>query len=416
MTASSNQPFFHPPIWDRGEAIDEAMMRFTIGEDWRMDRQLVPFDIEGSLAHAAGLARCSLLNQEDYESIQTGLNQLLVDWQAGKWTVEPGDEDVHSAVERRLIDLIGKAGSRLHTGRSRNDQVATDLLLWLRAATQELTQGIRQVLVAGQQLHRRFEAWPLPGYTHLRRAMPSTVGDWISAHCRAFEDSLLDLNGQSHRWRLCPLGSGAGYGVPLELDRQGVAEDLGFQGPEPVVSYPQHSRGRAELSFLTVVEGVALNLGKLAADLWLFSTEEFGFLELPVSMTTGSSLMPHKRNPDLIELIRANSRQICADREALKSILSDLPSGYHRDFQLIKPPLFRSHSTAVNMLELIARFLDKVEFRKKALDLASKDVKLAATEKLLQQAAAGQAFREAYRRESREFESEPPHNQEEGSD
>ncbi len=398
----TDAPAFHRPIWDRGEPVDPEMLRYTIGDDWLQDQRLVAHDIRGSLAHAAGLERAGLLEPAAAAQIRSGLERLLASHEAGEWTVEPGDEDVHSAVERRLIALIGADGKRLHLGRSRNDQVATDLRLWLRAAATEASAGLAGLSGAIAGLGERCGELPLPGYTHLRRAMPSTVGDWAAAHAKAFEHDRVALDQAAARWRECPLGSGAGYGVPLPLDRAFVAAELGFEGPELPVTAAQHSRGRPELAYLTALEGAALSLGKLAADLWLFSSEEFGFVTLPVELTTGSSMMPQKRNPDLVELLRANARQVVAERAALLDVLRDLPSGYHRDFQLIKPPLFRGHDRAVASLSMAERLVARLEFDEAALRAAGADDDLRATERALQKVAAGATFRDAYREESRE--------------
>lgn len=392
---------FHRPIWDRGDPIDSEMLAFTIGDDWLMDQRLVPFDIEGSLAHAKGLLEAELLSKEDHESISRGLMELLASFRAGEWSVEPGDEDVHSAVERRLVDSIGEAGKRLHLGRSRNDQVAVDMRLWLRSALRGMSEKVAGLATALETLAKDKAGLALPGYTHLRRGMPSSVGDWAGAHAGALRADLADLEQAKKRLATCPLGSGAGYGVPLPLARVFVAKELGFEAPEEPVTLTQHSRGRPELAYMTGLESVALDLGKLSADLWLYSSSEFGFLELPVELTTGSSLMPHKRNPDLIELLRAQSRQVLADRAALVDVVRDLPSGYHRDFQLIKPPLFRAHDRLAAALPLAARLVLRLEFDEQALREAAADPSLQKTARALERARDGETFRDAYRDESR---------------
>jgi argininosuccinate lyase len=391
---------FHSPLWDRGEAIDSEMLAFTIGDDWIHDQRLVVHDLQGSMAHAKGLLRVGLLEQEDHDAIQGGLHALLETHLAGEWSVEAGDEDVHSAVERRLTALIGDAGKRLHTGRSRNDQVALDMRLWLRDAIDGAVQHAQALRAACEALALENGALPLPGYTHLRRAMPSSVGDWACAHARALEADIDDLIHSRGRIAACPLGSGAGYGVPLALDREFVAGELGFVRPEEPVTLTQHSRGRAELAYVTALEALALDLGKLAADLWLFSTGEFGFVKLPVAFTTGSSMMPQKRNPDLIELTRAQCRQVVADRAALVDVLRDLPSGYHRDFQLVKPPLFRAHDRIASLLSLWTRFLPGLAFDEASLREAASDEGLQATQRALEAVKSGAAFRDAYRTES----------------
>ena len=389
------------PIWDRGDPIDEEMLRFTIGDDWLQDRRLVSADLHGSLAHAAGLARVGLINAAEHDAIRRGLDGLLESYAAGDWDVEEGDEDVHSAVERRLVDLVGDAGKKLHTGRSRNDQVATDIRLWLRGAIEVCDAALDALDRALAERIERDGALPLPGYTHLRRAMPSTVADWLGAHRAALAADREDLALARRRASRCPLGSGAGYGVPLKLDREFVARELGFDGPEEPVTLTQHSRGRAELGLATAYESIALDLGKLASDLWLYTSSEFGFVKLPVDLSTGSSLMPHKRNPDLLELMRANARQVVAERAALLDVLRDLPSGYHRDFQLLKPPLFRAHDRIAAMLPLATKLVSRFDFDGTALDKAAADPSLHATARLLARAAAGEAFRDVYREESR---------------
>ncbi len=392
---------FNKPIWDRGEAIDEEMLGFTIGDDWLQDQRLVEVDLRGSLAHLNGLLRAKLVSAEEHAAIRTGLEQLLESYRAGDWTVEPGDEDVHSAVERRLIDLIGDPGKKLHTGRSRNDQVATDMRLWLRDALDGTEDLVRKLVLSGREFIDQHGALPIPGYTHLRRAMPSSLGDWMGAHVEALRIDLVEFEAARKRIALCPLGSGAGYGVPLELDRVGVAAELGFEGPEEPVTLTQHARGRAELSYLNALEAIALDLGKLSADLWLYTTSEFGFFALPVELSTGSSLMPHKRNPDLIELMRGNMRQVHAERGALLDVLRDLPSGYHRDFQLIKPPLFRAHDRVQAGLSLLSKLVTSMTPNEEVLRTATSDPSLQVTKRLLERAAAGESFRDAYRDESR---------------
>ncbi len=392
----------HKPIWDRGEPIDPAMMRFTIGDDWIQDQRLVEVDIRGSIAHAEGLLEAGLIEPSDAKAIRGGLEVLLATFRAGEWNLEPTDEDVHSAVERRLIDAIGDAGKRLHTGRSRNDQVALDLRLWLRGAIASTAAKLEQLEAACRRLAAEHGALPLPGYTHLRRAMPSSVEDWALAHAGAFALDRADLEHARTRIASCPLGSGAGYGVPVALARAYVAERLGFDAPEEPVTLVQHSRGRAELAYVTALESFGLDLGKLAADLWLFTTAEFGFARLPTAWTTGSSMMPQKRNPDVVELTRAHGRQLVADRAALLEVNRDLPSGYHRDFQLVKPPLFRAHDRASDLLDVWIALLPGVEWDRAALEEAAADESLSATRRALEAVRQGVPFRDAYREQARD--------------
>ena len=389
------------PIWDRGDAIDAEMLAFTVGDDWKLDQRLVAHELIGSRVHARALLRAGILNEADGRSILAGLDELERAHRAGEWTVEERDEDVHSALERQLIARIGEAGKRLHTGRSRNEQVALDVRLWLRAASAETDALLAQLRNSCTAFESAHGAQPLPGYTHLRRAMPSSLGDWIGAHARAFELDAEELAHAAKRAARCPLGSGAGYGVPLALERAFEARELGFEGPEEPVTCVQHARGRAELAYLTALEALALDLGKLAADVWLFSSEEFGFLRLPTALTTGSSLMPQKRNPDAVELTRARCRAIVAARAEVLDLVRDLPSGYHRDFQLLKAPLFRAHDSMAAMLSLWPRLLAALAPDVERLTTAAADPSLRATERVLAAVKQGATFRDAYRAESR---------------
>jgi len=389
------------PVWDRGDPIDAEMLAFTVGDDWKMDQRLVKHDLRGSMAHARTLAKAGVLSAEVVECILGGLVTLAQSHSRGEWDVEATDEDVHSAVERRLIALIGEDGKRLHTGRSRNEQVAVDVRLWLREASAATEAALTKLVEACARFGAAHGALPLPGYTHLRRAMPSSLADWIGAHAAAFAEDQSELAHALRRARLCPLGSGAGYGVPLTLERAFTARELGFEAPEEPVTLVQHARGRAELAYLTALEALALDLGKLAADVWLFSSEEFGFLRLSVAFTTGSSLMPQKRNPDAVELTRARCRALIAARAELVDLLRDLPSGYHRDFQLLKAPLFRAHDHAVALLSLWGRLVPVLEPVAERLASAAADPALRATERVLTAVQSGKAFRDAYREESR---------------
>jgi len=397
----SGDPRAAAPIWDRGDAIDAEMLAFTVGDDWRMDQRLVVHELAASRAHARGLERAGILSAADAARIQEGLETLAREHAAGRFTVGPDDEDVHSALERRLIELVGEPGKRLHTGRSRNEQVAVDVALWLRAASSDLESRLENLIAACAAFESAHGGLPLPGYTHLRRAMPSSLGAWMSAHRRALELDREELRHARHRAARCPLGSGSGYGVPLPLPRAEVARELGFEAPEEPVTAVQHLRGRAELAHLTALEALALDLGKLAADAWLYGTEEFGFLTLAPEFTTGSSLMPQKRNPDALELTRARCRAVVAARAEALDLLRDLPSGYHRDFQLLKAPLFRAQDSMEALLGLWPRLVAALRPVPERLEAAAADPALRATERVLAAVRAGQAFRDAYRAESR---------------
>ena len=395
MTGSAN------PVWNRGDPIDAEVLKFTVGDDWMLDRRLIPYDLRGSIAHVGGLCTAGLLTEAERAELVRGLERLLAAHAAGTFTVEEHDEDVHSAVERRLAGEVGELAKKLHTARSRNEQVAVDVLLWLRDAIDATSAAVRDLRAALGACAAKSGRLPIPGYTHLRRAMPSTVEAFLAAHARALELDLADLDHARARAASCPLGSGAGYGVPVDLPRDAVANSLGFADAARPVTHVQHGRGRAELAYLTALESIALDVGKLAEDLWLFSTTEFGFVKLPAAATTGSSLMPQKRNPDVLELTRAHARQLLVDREAVLAVVRDLPSGYHRDFQLLKPPLFRAHDRALAILRVMAHVAPGLEFDAEALARAASDPALLATARVLDRVKAGTPFRDAYRDEAK---------------
>jgi argininosuccinate lyase len=386
-------------LWEKpgGAPLDERVLRYTAGEDHRLDARLVPYDVRASIAHAEMLGEAALLPAADLAAIRDGLAALAAAHAAGDWQIELGDEDVHTALERRLIAAIGEAGARLHLGRSRNDQVLAALRLYLRDEVAALAQGARAVAAALDELAAREAATPLTGYTHHQPAMPSSVPLWAGGFAAELRDDALGLGGCLRRIDQNPLGSAAGYGVPLlPIDRESTRRRLGFAAVHEPVTAVQLSRGKAEAQVLFEIALTLQDLGRLAADLVLWSSSELGFVSLPEAMTTGSSIMPQKRNPDVFELVRGRSATAQACLLEALAITAKLPSGYHRDLQLLKAPLFRGLDLAHDTLEIMAAALAGVRFRADRIRLAPE---LGATEEayrlVLEQ---GLPFREAYRR------------------
>jgi argininosuccinate lyase len=384
-------------LWDKGKAMDAAVLAYTAGEDHALDDRLVPYDVRASVAHAEMLAAQGLLEGTALETIRTGLRTLGEQHARGAWRVALEDEDVHTALERRLTACIGPDGGRLQLGRSRNDQVLAALRLYLKDEVTALAEAARTVAGALTALAEVHAALPLPGYTHLQRAMPSSVPLWAGGFAAELADDAMGLLGCLRRLDLNPLGSAAGYGTPgVPVDREATRRSLGFARNHEPVTAVQLSRGKAEAQVLFEVVLLASDLGRLASDLVLFNTAEFGFVELPEEMTTGSSLMPQKHNPDLFELARGRSATALAALVEALAIPAKLPSGYHRDLQLLKAPLFRSLDLARATCTLFAAALPRVRFRPERLVLgdelfaAEAACRLARTE--------GIPFREAYRR------------------
>jgi len=389
-------------LWDKGEPLDERVLRYTAGEDHRLDERLVPYDVAASIAHAGMLAAAGLLPAADLAAIRDGLTALAASHAAGEWRIELADEDVHTALESRLTARIGEAGGRLHLGRSRNDQVLAALRLYLRDEVASLSRGAREAAAALDELGAREGATILPGYTHLQQAMPSSVALWAGGFAAELRDDAEGLDACSRRIEKNPLGSGAGYGVPLlPLDREATRRSLGFAEVQEPVTAVQLSRGKAESQVLFEIVLVMQDLGRLAADLVLFPSSEFAFVSLPAAMTTGSSIMPQKRNPDVFELIRGRTATAHAALAEALAIPAKLTSGYHRDLQLLKAPLFRGLDLAASTLAIAAPALPGVRFHPGRIRL---DPGIHAAEEAYRLVLAeGIPFREAYRRVGERF-------------
>jgi argininosuccinate lyase len=390
-------------LWDlqEGEPLDERVLRYTAGDDHRLDARLVPYDVRASIAHAGMLHEVGLLPAADLAAIEAGLEALGREHAAGEWRIELADEDVHTALETRLTART-EAGARLHLGRSRNDQVLAALRLYLRDAVAALAAGARQVAGALDDLGAREALTALPGYTHLQQAMPSSVPLWAGGFAAELRDDAQGIEACSRRIDKNPLGSAAGYGVPLlPLDRESTRRRLGFAAVQEPVTAVQLSRGKAEAQVLFEIVLLMQDLGRLAADLVLFASAEFAFVSLPPAMTTGSSIMPQKRNPDVFELVRARAATAQGCLVEALAVPAKLTSGYHRDLQILKGPLFRGIDLAAETLAVLAPALAGIRFHPERIRL---DPGLHAAEEAYRLVLAeGIPFREAYRRIGKRF-------------
>jgi argininosuccinate lyase len=384
-------------LWDQGAPLDERVLRYTAGEDHALDERLVEYDVRASIAHAEMLAGQQLLSDADLEAIRAGLSALAASHARGEWRIELADEDGQTALERRLTARLGAAGARIHLGRSRNDQVLAAVRLYLRDAVGALADGALAAADALGQLAAREPHTVLPGYTHMQQAMPSSVPLWAEGFAAEIRDDAAGLHAVLRRIDKSPLGSAAGYGTPgLPIDRAASAARLGFSAVQQPVTAVQLSRGKAEAQLLFEICLLLQDLGRLAADVLLFATREFGFVTLGAAFTTGSSVMPQKRNPDVFELIRgrSSSAQACL-MEAL-GVCAKLPSGYQRDLQLLKFPLFRGIDLALATLAIVPPALAALEFHREAIEL---DPQIHAAEEANRLVVTeGIPFREAYQR------------------
>jgi argininosuccinate lyase len=396
-----------PRLWDKGLPLDERILRFTAGEDHKLDERLVGYDVRASIAHARMLQKQGLLTSADTAAICGGLQVLADSHAGGQWSIELADEDVHSALERRLIERIGATGGRVHLGRSRNDQVLAALRLYLRDTITELATATTRVKDALEHVATEQGAIALPGYTHMQPAMPSSVALWARGFATELEDDRAALLRVHARTELNPLGSAAGYGVPsLGLDREATRAALGFERTQEPVTAVQLSRGKAEASLIFELAVLLGDLSRLAADLLLFYTSEFAYVALPAEMTTGSSIMPQKRNPDVFELVRAAPATITGALQEALSITAKLTSGYHRDLQRLKAPLFRSIDLAEDVLAIMAHALPGVRFQPDKIKLGPELYAAEQANELV--VKEGLPFREAYRRVAARLRGEQP--------
>ncbi len=382
-------------LWQKpGVAVDTQIQAFLAGDDVLLDREFFLHDIAASGAHAEGLQRIGILSADELAGLQRELAVLAEDFRSGAFVLDARFEDGHSAIEARLTERLGDAGRKIHTGRSRNDQILVATRLWLKdklARLAQLSAEIAKVALDRAQAERDL---PVPGYTHIQRAVVSSAGMWWAGWAEAFIDDAVRASDTLRLVDCNPLGTAAGYGVNLPLDRAHTTAALGFARLQVSPIYAQLSRGKFEMAALEALGSATLDLRRLAWDLSLFTSGEFGFVALPAQYTTGSSIMPNKRNPDVIELMRATHASVAAARTEIEQLLS-LPSGYHRDLQSSKGAIFHGFGRGLSARELLPALLANLEWREDRLRAAI-DSGMYATDVAVEAAVAGVPFREAY--------------------
>lgn len=346
---------FMAKLWEKGIDTDPLVMRFTVGDDYITDMQLVPADVFGSIAHARTLFKCDILTLDELHHIEDAFKQLLLDYEDGKFEILPEHEDVHTAVENYLVEQLGDLGKKIHIGRSRNDQAIVDMRIYCRNRSLGLTGS---VLDAAQEIlnfaNRHWDV-PVPGYTHTRAAMPSSIGLWAGAIGELLLDDLILLGSSFALMDQCPLGSAAGYGTNLKVDREFTSQQLGFSRPQKNTLAVQNSRGKFELALIDACRQIMLDLSRAAADIIFFSQPELGYIEIPDALTTGSSIMPNKKNPDVLELVRARTSDVNSISMTISNMLCGLLSGYNRDAQLTKAPTIRALDHTHDSLKIMQR-------------------------------------------------------------
>lgn len=384
-------------LWSKSSTItDAAIEAFTVGRDREFDLFLAPFDVLGSLAHIRMLLSVGLLSADDWAVLDATLKQIFAEIEAGEFVLEPDVEDVHSQVELLLTRRLGDVGKKIHSGRSRNDQVLVDLKLFLRAQIAGLVLRVEAAFGALQTASEAHKDKLIPGYTHLQLAMPSSAGLWLGAYAEALTDDLTTLHAAWEMVNRNPLGSGAGYGSSLPLNRTLTTELLGFAGLHHNVVYAQMSRGKAERLVAQAMANIAATLARLSMDICLYLSQNFGFISFPDSLTTGSSIMPHKKNPDVFELIRGKCNLLQALPNQIALLTTNLPSGYHREMQLLKEHLFPAFDTLGDCLDMLCYMLPHMSVRDEIL-AEDRYRYLFSVEEVNRLVLAGVPFRDAYR-------------------
>ncbi|MEM8487772.1 MAG: argininosuccinate lyase [Bacteroidota bacterium] len=384
-------------LWKKDIDVAAWVTRFTVGEDYKWDTLLLPYDITGTLAHAAGLVSIGLLTPEELTQIQATLADMGVEIEAGNIVVRQEDEDCHTVIESYLTEKLGDIGKKIHTGRSRNDQVLTALRLFMRDQLAVIVAQLVEVTNACCALGDTYADAVMPGYTHYQRAMPSTPALWALGYAELLLSDMTALQHAHSQINTSPLGSAAGYGVPfLKLPRAYTAEQLGFESVQTNVTAVQLSRGKLEMHAMHALVQVGATFNRMASDLILFNTAEFGFVTLPAAMCTGSSIMPQKKNPDVLELVRANYHRLMAEMQLLLTLPANLPSGYHRDLQLTKESIMRGLLLTQDLVQAMAQVVPALQFSTENMKKATTQ-ELFATSHALEKVLNGVPFRDAYR-------------------
>ncbi|MBZ0246373.1 MAG: argininosuccinate lyase [Cyclobacteriaceae bacterium] len=383
-------------LWQKDKDALKEVSQFTIGKDNELDLFLAPFDVLGSLAHIQMLASIGLLEKSELNKLTTALKDIYQEIQNGKFIIEEGVEDIHSQIELMLTTKLGEIGKKIHSGRSRNDQVLVDIKLFLRNEIQELVTEIKELFDLLISLSEKHKDTLLPGYTHLQLAMPSSFGLWFGANAESLVDDVITLQSAYKITNKNPLGSAAGYGSSFPLHRKMTTELLGFSDLNYNVVYAQMGRGKTEKVVASAISNVASTLSKLSMDACLYLNQNFGFISFPEELTTGSSIMPHKKNPDVFELIRSRCNTLQAIPQEITLITTNLPSGYHRDLQLLKEKLFPAFSQLKDCLRMTHLMLSNIEVKNDLL----KDEKykyLFSVEEVNKLVLQGIPFRDAYK-------------------
>lgn len=397
--------FFMQKLWQKGKIkLEKEVEIFETKDDILLDSKLVPYDIEGSLAHAKMLNKLGILSKTEILKIQKGLSEILKLNKKGKFNLQLGEEDIHTKIENYLTSKHGEVGKKIHTARSRNDQVLTAIRLYEKDNLYKIKNELQGLILSFKEFSKKYGHFKMPGYTHMQKAMPSSIGLWTESFIESLEDDIKYVEFTISLIDQSPLGSGAGYGLPIKLDRKYTSKLLGFSKVQENPIYCQNSRGKFEGIILSSLVNVLFTINKFASDILLFNTSEFGFFQSSDKVTTGSSIMPQKKNLDLAELLRSKVHLIIGNYTKVVSLSSNLISGYNRDFQDTKKPLMESLEITTDSLKISQVLLSNLKPNKEKLE-AAMTKELYATEKALKLTLKGVSFREAYRKVGFEIQS-----------
>ncbi len=384
-------------LWQKNIASTKEVETFTVGKDRELDMYLAPFDVLGSLAHIQMLQTINLLTSEELSVLQNGLKEIYKDIEAGKFKLDSDVEDIHSQVEMMLTKKFGDTGKKIHSARSRNDQVLVDLKLYMRHEIEMLVHDVKEFFELLIQQSEKYKTYLLPGYTHLQLAMPSSFGLWFGAYAESLADDMITLHAAWEVVNKNPLGSAAGYGSSFPIDRKLTTELLGFNDLNYNVVYAQMSRGKTERIVAQALANFGASLSRLSMDACLYLNQNFDFVSFPAELTTGSSIMPHKKNPDVFELIRAHCNRIQALPNEIMLMAANLPSGYHRDFQLLKEHLIPAFENLRNCLSMATLMIKNIEIKKDILQ-DEKYKYLFSVEEMNKLVLQGTPLRDAYKK------------------
>ncbi len=382
-------------LWEKGNTLNKKIEKFTVGTDYLLDQKLIKYDCIGSIAHAKMLKKIGILTDDECKKIINVLKEIIKLEAKGNFIIKIEDEDCHTAIENYLVKKLGDVGKKIHTGRSRNDQVITALRLYYKDEIKTIEILVKNLILSLNEFKKKYGLVEIPGYTHMQKAMPSSIKLWSDAFIESMNDNIQMLHNIFNLIDQLPLGTGAGYGIPLKLDRKYLAKQLNFNRIQKNPIYVQNSRGKFESSILHVLNQIMFDLNKIASDIMLFSMQEFGYFELSSDICTGSSIMPHKKNPDALEIIRANYNKTVAHEFEVKNIISNLISGYNRDLQLTKKPVYCVISITKDSLEIMKIIIDNIRVNVgKCKEALTEEIY--STNKVMQLVKKGIPFRAAY--------------------